>query len=355
MNRYSRQVILPNFGENAQQKLLQSKVLVIGAGGLGVPVLQYLAAAGIGEIGVIDGDALEISNLQRQVLYSETEIGQNKAQLAVKKLKELNSEIQYQSYDFFIEKNNVFEIIDDYDIIVDCTDNFSTRYLVNDACYLLKKSLVFSSIYRFEAQLSVFHYGKNTFNLRDVFPEMPDENSVPNCNEAGVLGVLAGFAGSLQANEVIKIITGIGVVYSGKLLIFNSVDNSCASILLSKNSNVFLPDSKQQILDKTYHFSCNQYFSVSSLDEINKILISKNSVLIDVREEEEFPKITEFPVKEIPLSKLASEITSVQDYDEMILVCKSGIRSKKAIDLIKEKFPNKILYNVKNGIQIFEK
>lgn len=355
MNRYSRQIILPNFGENVQQKLLNSKVLVVGAGGLGVPVLQYLASAGVGKIGVIDGDNLEMSNLQRQVLYAENEIGQNKAKLAVKKLQQLNSEVQFQYFDQFLDKSNVFEHIENYDIIVDCTDNFPTRYLVNDVCYFLQKPLVFASVFQFEAQLSVFHYGENSYNLRDVFAEIPDNKSVPNCNEAGVIGSLVGMVGSLQSLEVIKIITGIGDVISGKLWLYNGLNNAQTTIKINKSNSCFLPKTKEEILEKNDGEFCSNYFEINSAEQLKEFLQKPNSVLVDVRENEELPKISEFSTLEIPLSKLPLSMEVLEHFENLVVVCASGIRSKKAIDLLQKKYPEKTFYNVKDGINLLKK
>ena len=355
MQRYSRQIILPNFGNEAQNLLAKSKVLVVGAGGLGVPVLQYLAAAGVGKLGIADGDIVEISNLQRQVLYTEAEVGRNKAQVAKEKITKLNSTIELEVYDFFIDQYSVFDLIEQYDIVVDCTDQFSIRYLLNDVCFLLKKPLVFASIYEFEAQLSVFHYGEKPYNLRDVFSEIPNEKAVPNCNEAGVLGTLAGIAGNFQANEVIKIITKIGVVNSGKLLLFNSLNNQIAQLSITKNEEIFLPTSKEEILQNNYGFFCADEFSLEELKDLEHILSQEKSVLIDVREKNELPKITIFPVLEIPLSDLPENITLLQQFDVLVFICKSGIRSKKAVLLLKEMAFTKPCYSVQKGVETFKK
>lgn len=355
MERYSRQIILPNFGIAAQNQLIKSKVLVIGAGGLGVPVLQYLAAAGIGELGICDGDLLEISNLQRQVLYSEAEIGKSKAQIAKEKIEKLNSEIRLNVHEFFLDPQTVFDCIEQYDIVVDCTDHFSIRYLLNDVCFLLKKPLVYASIFQFEAQLSVFHYGENSFSLRDIFPEIPDENAVPNCNEAGVLGTLAGVTGSLQANEVIKIITNIGNVNSGKLLLFNSLNNQITQLSISKNSNTFLPTSKNQILQNNYGFFCSDKFSLQKLKDLKDVLSQENSVLIDVREKDELPKISNFPIVEIPLAELFDKVELLAEFDTLVFICKSGMRSKKALTEILKIYPEKQLFHCEKGLKIIEK
>ena len=355
MQRYSRQIILPNFGNEAQNLLAKSKVLVVGAGGLGVPVLQYLAAAGVGKLGIADGDVVEVSNLQRQVLYNETELGKNKAQVAKEKIAKLNSTIELEVYDFFIDTLSIFKIITDYDVVVDCTDHFSIRYLLNDVCYLQKKPLVFASIYQFEAQLSVFHYGENPYNLRDIFSEIPNEKAVPNCNEAGVIGSHVGITGSLQANEVIKIITKIGVVNSGKLLLFNSLINQTTQLSIFKNEKIFLPTSKEEILQNNYGFFCADEFSLEELKDLEHILSQEKSVLIDVREKNELPKITIFPVLEIPLSDLPENITLLQQFDVLVFICKSGIRSKKAVLLLQEKGYAKPCYSVQKGVEIFKK
>lgn len=355
MQRYTRQILLPNFGVEAQQKLSESKVLVVGAGGLGVPVLQYLAAAGIGKLGIADGDAIEISNLQRQVLYSESEIGQNKALVAKEKLSQLNSEIEIVAYSSFITTENIFDIIDSYDVVVDCTDRFSVRYLVNDVCYLLKKPLVFASIYQYEVQLSVFHYGDNPYNLRDLFADIEDENLVPNCNEAGILGTVTAIAGSLQAHEVIKVITKIGKVNSGSLMIFNSLNFQMSIFSIPKSSEKFTPKNRDEVLRKNYGIACETIFSIDNLQELKAILDQKNTVLIDVREKEELPKITQLPVTEIPLGELAEHCVFLQKFDTIVLICKSGVRSKKAIHWLQNMNFDKSIFSVENGIEIFRK
>ena len=235
MNRYNRHIILSEIGQIGQDKLSNAKVLVVGAGGLGCPVLQYLAAAGIGTLGIIDFDVVEASNLQRQVLFGNSSLGQNKAEAAKIRLEDLNDTITINAYPFPLDHQNALDLFNQYDIIVDGSDNFETRYLVNDACILTNKPLVFGAIYKFEGQVSVFNY-ENGPSYRCLFPNPPKKDSVPNCSEIGVLGVLPGIIGSMQANEVLKIILGIGNVLSGKLLCFNALTNQ-TSILKVKKSN----------------------------------------------------------------------------------------------------------------------
>ncbi len=220
--QYDRHLVLPEIGEIGQQKLKQAKVLVVGAGGLGCPVLQYLTSAGVGVIGVIDGDEVSISNLQRQILYSVDDVGKSKAEVAKQKLIRQNPFVEIHTFREFLSKENALSIIEKFDIVVDASDNFPTRYLVNDACVLAGKPLVFGSIFKFEGQVSVFNY-KGSATYRCLYSNPPQPNEVLNSSEVGVLGVLSGIIGCFQANEVIKIICEIGEILSEKLLVYNAL------------------------------------------------------------------------------------------------------------------------------------
>src|SRR5258705_6083032 len=225
--RYNRHIIIPEFGLEAQQKLKAAKVLVIGSGGLGSPALLYLAAAGVGTIGIVDFDIVDDSNLQRQVLFGVNEIGQPKVEAAKRRLASLNPYIEIKLYNTQLTSKNALDIIKDYDVVADGTDNFPTRYLVNDACLLLDKPNVYASIFQFEGQVSVFNHknknGERGPNYRDLYPTPPPPGLVPSCAEGGVLGVLPGIIGSLQASEVIKIITGIGEPLNGRFFTFDAL------------------------------------------------------------------------------------------------------------------------------------
>ncbi|HOZ97169.1 MAG TPA: HesA/MoeB/ThiF family protein [Niabella sp.] len=354
MKRYLRQTILPQFGIEAQKKLLAAKVLVVGAGGLGCPVLQYLTAAGVGTIGMADGDTIDLSNLHRQVLFSQEDIGYNKTIVAHKKLLLLNSDVQFNLYPFDLDPSNLFEVLPAYDVVVDCTDNFSIRYLLNDGCALLNKPLVFASIFQYEAQVSVFHFGHLPFNLRDLFAEIPNKKAIPNCAEAGVLGVLAGIAGTFQANEVIKIITGCGTPCTGKLLLYNSQENSIEQISLTKAKNIFIPKNKEDILRKEYQFSCKNINSIYHLDELIKVMTFDNAALIDVRNLTETPAIIKFQSIQIPLPLLEQSLDRIKAFNHIACICQSGIRSAKAIELLQNHYPDKHFYNVHGGIEIFK-
>ncbi|MDA8809939.1 HesA/MoeB/ThiF family protein [Flavobacteriaceae bacterium] len=252
MKRYSRHIALSEVGLLGQLKISESKVLVIGAGGLGAPLLLYLTAAGIGTIGIVDFDTISLSNLQRQVLYREQDLNLNKADIAKARLRARNSEINITSYPVALSTSNALEILKTYDIVVDCTDNFRTRYLINDACVKLNKPFVFAAIYKFEGQLSVFNYaGGPTY--RCLFPLPPKAGEVPNCEEAGVLGVLPGILGAYQANEVLKIILNIGEVLSGKLVSINLLTNQQKSFQFKKNK----PLIKQVIQEELSYIELN--------------------------------------------------------------------------------------------------
>ena len=232
--RYSRHLLLDKVGEDGQEKLKAAKVLVIGAGGLGCPILQYLTAAGVGTIGIIDFDTVDETNLQRQVLFTKDDIGKNKALIAASRLNQLNEFVNFNIHAEKLTNANALGLFVDYDIIVDGTDNFSTRYLVNDACVLADRPLVYGAIYKFEGQVSVFNY-KGGPTYRCLFPEPPEAGVVPNCSEIGVIGVLPGLIGTQQANEVIKLILGIGEPLSGKLAVYDALQASQLVLDIARN------------------------------------------------------------------------------------------------------------------------
>jgi adenylyltransferase/sulfurtransferase len=343
--RYSKQTILPEIGLEGQEKLRAAKVLVIGAGGLGCPILQYLTAAGVGTIGIADGDKIDISNLQRQVLYTEQEIGQSKALVAESKLKLLNPNIQLNVHNSFITNENVLEILAPYDIIVDGSDNFPTRYLVNDACVILGKPLVFGAIYKFEGQVSVFNY-KGGPTYRCLFPEAPGEGESPNCADIGVIATLPGMIGTIQANEVIKMIIGVGEVLSGKLLVMNTLtlENYFFNFKL-------IPENKQIKHLPGWQDACKTLPTISSItyDELQTCLKNNpQTQLIDVREVEEHA-ISNIGGINIPLSRFESEYSAIDPQQDIILYCASGTRSNHFAKQLLLKGFSKVM-QLKNGI-----
>jgi len=347
MNRYNRHIILSDVGQQGQDKLLGAKVLVIGAGGLGCPVLQYLAAAGVGVLGVIDFDVVEESNLQRQILYGTSSLGLNKALAAKKRLEDLNPTITINAYSKKLTPNNALEYFHNYDIIVDGTDNYSTRYLINDAAIIKNKPIVYGAIYKFEGQVSVFNY-KNGPSYRCLFPTLPKEGSVANCAEVGVLGVLPGIIGSMQANEVIKIILGFDNVLSGKLLCYNSRTTKTSTLNITKSETEF----QNVILNKDdFKNNYQDLFFQTLIPEISAETIFQldNVQFIDVRELHEQPQLTIENCLQIPLGTLTQNLYKISSNKNNIIFCQTGIRSKTAVELLqKHKINN--CYSLKGGI-----
>jgi len=360
--RYARHYALSGFGFEGQQKLLQAKVLVIGAGGLGCPVLQYLAAAGIGTMGIVDHDYISLSNLQRQTLYSTEDIGKMKVEVASCKLQNLNPEIKIETHQVELNSKNAWEIISEYDIVVDCTDNFAARYLINDACVLLGKPLIFGAIFKYEGQVAVFNSGlkdENKTNYRHLFPNPPKPEEVQNCNEVGVLGVLPGMIGTMQANEVIKLITGIGEILDGKLLTFSML-NYESFIMEISNENVtenLIPRSREAFEATDYNFLCG--ISMNNVEDLNpdnfaEKISDKDTITIDVREVDELPK-ADFVHIQIPLSELNERLSDIKE-EQIILFCQSGKRSLKAAEILMEHFGNdKKISHLKGGITALQK
>ncbi len=346
-SRYHRQIILPEIGTSGQDKLTASKVLIIGAGGLGCPVLQYLTAAGVGTIGIIDFDVVEISNLHRQVLYGESAVGKNKAQAAKTRLTDLNPTIAIHAYPEKLTTKNALSLFSAYDIIVDGTDNFSTRYLVNDACVITCKPLVYAAIFKYQGQVSVFNY-QNGPTYRCLFPEPPKAGSVPSCAEIGVLGVLPGIIGSMQANEVLKIILGLGTVLNGTLLMYDSQTTQSSTFSISRVASEI-----SKVLDQAKDFETIDYDLFCGIKKISEItakdaFLIKNAQFIDVREAHEQPKIESLDSANIPLDKLGQELSTIDKEKEIIIFCQSGIRSKKAVEIfLKHGFVN--VSHVKGG------
>ena len=355
--RYARHYSLSDFGFEGQQKLQKAKVLIIGAGGLGCPVLQYLAASGIGTIGIVDHDVISISNLQRQTLYSTDDVGKKKVEVASQKIRQLNPEIKINLYPLELTSKNAWEIIYEYEIIVDGTDNFATRYLINDACVLLKKPLIFGAIYKYEGQIAVFNANpknENSINYRHLFPNPPTPEEVQNCNEVGVLGVLPGMIGMMQANEVIKLIIGLGEILDGKLLTFNMLNYEIFTLDISNEGSVenLIPKNREAFELTDYNFLCGisavNIQDLSPEDFIEKIS-DLNTLTIDVREILELPKV-DFEHIQIPLSELNDRLSEIKN-ENLILFCQSGKRSLKAAEILLAHFgKQKKISHLKGGI-----
>ena len=355
--RYNRHIIIPEFGIEAQKKLKAAKVLVIGSGGLGSPLLLYLAAAGVGTLGIVDLDVVDDSNLQRQVLFGVQDIGIPKVEAAKIRLKQLNPHIKIKTYNTQFTSKNALEIIKDYDVVADGTDNFPTRYLVNDASVLAGIPNVYASIFQFEGQVSVFNYtdknGTKGPNYRDLYPTPPEPGLIPNCAEGGVLGVLPGIIGSLQANEVIKVITGVGEPLSGRFFVFDALTFETRTLKITKRAN---STEIKELID------CEQFCGISAIEkpvkEIstleleNWISNGEDFQIIDVRETSEYEQIN-IGAHLIPLGEVIARNHEIEREKKVVIHCRSGARSAKAIRQLEEiGFDN--LYNLKGGILAIE-
>lgn len=335
MKRYERQIVLPEIGFSGQEKLAKARVLIIGIGGLGCPVLQNLAGAGVGTIGIVDGDVVEESNLHRQFLYTPNDCGRKKVEIAAAIVARQNPDSTINQHPVYLERQNCLDIVSDYQIIVDCTDSIATRYLINDAAVEKGIPMIYASIHKFEGQLSVFNY-KNGPTYRCLFPEDERLETIPNCNDSGVLGVLPNVLGTLQANEVLKIILEIGAVLSEKLMLYNSLNNDFQTIEIQKNKNVFNQNKTQ---DTTV--SSKVFFADS------------HSLIIDIREEYEEPKLDLQNIKNVPLSALDDFLKNVEANQKIILICQKGNRSEMAVKYLTNKgFQN--VFHLKNGIESLE-
>jgi len=359
LERYSRHLIIPEFNIEGQRKLKEAKVLVVGSGGLGSPLLLYLTAAGVGHIGIVDFDVVDDSNLQRQVLFGVESVGKPKVDAAKKRLQSLNPHVEIKTYNTLLTSENALDIMKGYDLVADGTDNFPTRYLVNDACVILGIPTVYASIFRFDGQVSVFNYkdkeGNFGPNYRDLFPEPPPPGLVPSCAEGGVIGVLPGIIGSLQANEVIKVITGIGEPLAGRLFVFDALSFETRTLNLAKNKNL-TPITKlidyQQFCgivpkeEKTVETSVKEV----SVQELHQLITEDQPFqLIDVREPYEY-EIAQISGELIPLNSVLEKAGQIATDKKVIIHCRSGKRSADAIKLLQDTHGYNNLYNLKGGI-----
>jgi len=344
-DRYQRQITLAGFGVVGQQKLQQAKVLVVGAGGLGVPVLTYLNAMGVGTLGIVDADVVSLSNLHRQVLFTEAMVGTPKVIAAKNQLLAQNSNTQIQVYQTFLTIANAIDIIKDFDVIVDATDNFPTRYLINDACVITNKPFVYGALHAFEGQVSVFNY-KGGPTYRCLFPTMPAADAVPNCNENGVLGILPGIIGNIQALEVVKIITEIGDVQSGVLLLFDTLTQR-----MQRMAFKLQPENKEiNSLAASYEFDCELPLKSIEASALQSLLSEQFIELIDVRTEKEYRRQHLKEAKHIPLGELIDRVAEIHLESTVYVMCQSGVRSKKAIVKLQELYPGKDFVNVIGGM-----
>jgi adenylyltransferase/sulfurtransferase len=361
IHRYSRHLLIPDVGLKGQQKLKTASVLVVGTGGLGSPVALYLAAAGIGRIGLVDYDVVDFSNLQRQIIHGESRLGDLKVKSARDRMLDLNPEIQVDIFNEVLNSENAFKIAESYDLIIDGTDNFPTRYLVNDLCVLTGKPNVYGSIFRFDGQASVF-YAKKGPCYRCLFPEPPPPGLVPSCAEGGVLGVLPGTIGSIQATETLKLILEIGEPLIGKLLIYDALDMSFQSVKLHKNPDCKVCGKHPEVTElidyeafcgvpthEDEEGSAGKDWDITAKELEKHLTSGKPLRLIDVREPHE-QEISNLEGAEImPLGQFASRLSELDSAEDIVLFCKAGTRSTRALEILASAGFKKVK-NLKGGI-----
>jgi adenylyltransferase/sulfurtransferase len=359
---YSRQLLLKEIGKQGQLKLKNASVLVIGAGGLGCPVLSYLTGAGVGHIGILDADLVEKTNLHRQFLFGTSKIGKPKTKAVINHLQDLNPHISFTEHYLKLMPKNAIDIIKNYEIIVDATDNFPTRYLINDACIILDKPFVYGSIDRFQGQVSVFNYrdsnGTNGPTYRCLFPAPPSPETAPNCSQSGVIGILPGIVGSLQASEVIKMITGSGRTLNGKVLLVDTLRSSFYSFVLKRNENAIKQAMllKENIIHFDYNDFCQSTLSGKtkqiSSQELNKKLISRDNIqLIDIRENGCLDCIE--GSFNIPMWGIDKNINNIRKDIPVVIYCDFGINSLITTNfLMGLGFDN--VYNLAGGIEAWK-
>jgi molybdopterin/thiamine biosynthesis adenylyltransferase/rhodanese-related sulfurtransferase len=339
--RYSCQIALPGFSEAIQQRLNDAKVLIIGAGGLGCPAAQYLASSGVGTLGIADYDTVSTSNLHRQILYYPDDVGKHKALIACERLVRQNPEIEFIPYIDKITSVNILQVVEDYDIIVDGTDNFETRYLINDACVLLGKPVVYGAIYQYEGQVAVWNVpnedGTRTPNYRDLYPQV-DASQIPNCSVGGVIPTLAGIIGSMQANEVMKYITQTGELLAGKVLIFDAQSMQSRIIRMGSttktNITILQPTTEVSIITQT---------------DLQKGLDDGGIQLIDVRTLQE-RDLHDIGGEHIPLDELEENLDLLQPEKTVVFYCATGKRSGEAVKLVNKLSPQIKALSLENGI-----
>ena len=337
--RYARHLMLPELGVEGQERLKASSVLCVGAGGLGSSLLLYLAAAGVGRIGIVDGDVVELSNLQRQVIHGSGSIGVSKAQSAANRIAELNPLCRVEVHERMIDSSNALELIGGYDLICDGSDNFPTRFLVNDACVLRRRPLVYGSVQRFDGQVSVFNATSDSPNYRDLLPEPPPAGAVPSCSEAGVMGVMPGLIGLLQATEAIKLITGLGRILDGRLLVVDALTMRFRELTLRRDT---ARPPIERLID--YRQFCQP--TVPAMDSISvielKALLESDAsavALVDVRNPAEaevatIPGATLIPLAQIESGEALEQIRALAADRRLLVHCKLGGRSARAVDLL---------------------
>lgn len=360
LQRYSRHFALPEFGMAGQEKLKAGSVLIVGAGGLGSPAALYLAAAGVGRIGLVDFDDIDVTNLQRQIMYTTADVGRPKLEVSARRLQQLNPEIAIVTHSARLTRDNALDVIAAYDVVIDGTDNFPTRYLVSDACVLLKKPYVYGSILRFDGQVSVFD-AQHGPCYRCLFREPPPPGLVPNCAEGGVLGVLPGIIGSLQALEAVKLLAGVGQSLIGRLVLFDGLTMRFRELKLKKHAECPVCGSNPTITGLIDYDEFCGYTPNGDMPEPNDEITvqelkarldrGERPLLLDVREPFEWniANLGEYGARMIPLRELPQRESELDPTQEVVLYCRTGSRSERAAEYLRAKGFSKVL-NLKGGM-----
>ena len=361
-DRYQRQLILKGFGMAGQQKLSEARVLVIGAGGLGCPIMQYLVAAGVGHIGIADNDKVSLSNLHRQVVFGTEDIDLYKVEVVKSKMFLLNSDVNIRTWNERWTQEHCMKYFPDYDVVVDATDNFASRYLINDACVLLGKPLVFGAVSQFHGQVAVFNQlqedGSRSVNYRDLFPQPPSDGEVLNCSEGGVLGVLPGMIGTMQAAEVIKLITGLGKTLSNRLWNYNALTQEVFIMQLVSNpvSHQQIPSSEEQFMATDYEWLCAiPQKGITEIDVMDWQQNFLDHLFVDIREPHEMPRLDALCSSlglewmELPLSGLENNLSCLIGRN-VVFVCQAGMRSLMAADMLMKASPDSAVFSLKGGV-----
>ncbi len=348
LNRYDRQIRLTGFGTRGQELLGNARILVVGAGGLGVPVCQYLNAMGVGTLGIVDGDRIEETNLHRQPAYGPSDNGQAKISVLGRKLKEQNPETNIELHQTFLEPSNAMALLENYDLVVDATDRIPTRYLLDDACVIRRIPWIYGALHGFEGQLSVFNYqGGPTY--RCLFPQIPKPGEIPDCNQLGTLGVLPGVIGSLQALEAVKVICGLGEILSGKLLLFNALDHQSRQVRFQKD----ITQEIRSIRDDSHYTAglCDTGGGIPMVDYLKLNESGRSHLLVDVREPEEFDAYHLPHALNFPLMELEKYLTEMDKSAEVYLICHSGSRSAQAYRKLEGKLQSASLKWIQGGVK----
>jgi molybdopterin/thiamine biosynthesis adenylyltransferase/rhodanese-related sulfurtransferase len=357
--RYNRHLALPNFSEQEQQKMAKAKVLLVGCGGLAHPALQYLTGAGIGCIGIVDSDRIEIHNLHRQILFTEEDIGGDKVKVVVERLKKLNSQVHFEMLNCLLESSNALAIIGNYDFVIDCTDNFASRYLIDDACAILKKKWIYAALYQYEGHISVFDPGHG-YSYRSIYRSPPKSGSIPDCESGGVLGTLTGIIGSIQANEAIKIVTGAGTLLIGQMLLMDIQTYSSTLIQIPKlgkteNAITELMDDYDAFCGTQKNKHIQHNMKEISIQEYQNLLDSREDFqLIDVREPHEFDEFN-LGGELIPMQTIPENINQISRDKKVVVHCRAGSRSAQVINYLEKSHGFTNLYNLAGGILAWQK